>query len=409
LGVGTELNEGTLGRLITAWARRGTLLVAFVGVLFGLISLLAAAGAAQALTLRSLSTPASVSTGGGSAASLAGDAWSLASSLAAQAASAPGAVSRAAAQPGGRSASGPSAGDASPVGPAAATAPASVDAAVRAVRETVSGSVPQPPAPGDSPSGTSAPAVATNPRPVVVPSSVQTIVASALQKAGVTSGPDESDPVPVIATRPWPVAGTVGPELGSEIASAVGDPAARIGLDPRVAAGGSQAGWGAAALSGRRPGRVRVDVGRRRLGPGRRRAGHVRPADRGHALSRRGVLRMPYGRELSPIASGAVARTAAFAGTAPGSHASRGVPVRRLALRPARAPESDSTQTPPLSAPAPAGLAVAGSAGGGGGVAAVALLILAATWLLALMGGPMSLEAAAWWETLLSLRLERPG
>jgi hypothetical protein len=37
------------------------------------------------------------------------------------------------------------------------------------------------------------------------------------------------------------------------------------------------------------------------------------------------------------------------------------------------------------------------------------LLILAAIWLVRLVGDRMPLEAAAWRETLLALRLERPG
>jgi hypothetical protein len=37
------------------------------------------------------------------------------------------------------------------------------------------------------------------------------------------------------------------------------------------------------------------------------------------------------------------------------------------------------------------------------------MFIFAAIWLLHLVGGRIPLEATAWRETLLSLRLERPG
>jgi hypothetical protein len=37
------------------------------------------------------------------------------------------------------------------------------------------------------------------------------------------------------------------------------------------------------------------------------------------------------------------------------------------------------------------------------------LFIIAGIWLRQLVGGRMPLEVAAWRETLLSLRLERPG
>jgi hypothetical protein len=54
-------------------------------------------------------------------------------------------------------------------------------------------------------------------------------------------------------------------------------------------------------------------------------------------------------------------------------------------------------------------VAAAAGLGTGLGGTAVVLFVIAAIWLLHLLGGRIPLEATAWRETLLSLRLERPG
>jgi hypothetical protein len=57
----------------------------------------------------------------------------------------------------------------------------------------------------------------------------------------------------------------------------------------------------------------------------------------------------------------------------------------------------------------PNGPASAAGVGGGVGAAAAMLFIIAAIWLMWFAGDRMPLEVAAWRETLLALRLERPG
>lgn len=383
--MGTELEKGILSRLGAASTRR-TAISRGVSAVVALLVALVAAGAAQALTLRVPGTPATV---GGSPVNPAASLAHL-----------------------------PSGG--------AAVQP-DVDAAARAVRTILSGSASAAPAAGGSMSANPAPTAATHPRSVATPSSVQQVVSSALSRAGVTSGRSGSAPELGAATRPSSVTGSGGSGIGGKISSEVTTAiAGKAGHDrTRLVRGGSNPGRGAAPLGQRAAHRRGVRSRAGRAGAGHRSAGTSVAAHLKH-FGRSGERRAArvYQRPLLPLTYGAATAAESSAGDtapgagAPGARAHRvsasGASAsrhRRSAPKAASAPAPvPATQAPLLPPPVPTGPAAAAGGGGGGvGGTAVVLFMIAAIWLFQFMAGRISLEASAWQETVLPLRLERPG
>ena len=252
-----------------------------------------------------------------------------------------------------------------------------------------------------------APTTATHPQPVVTPSSAQDTVTSTLQSAGVPTRRGGSDPVPAAAPPPWLVAGTDGPQLGSEIVSTFGNLATRLGVDPRRlrGSGGARPG-GAAALGGPAGQCLGVErpsaLGRRAI-----------PADLGrHAWGSCD----PWGCAAAadrPPGGGDGARDGVGRRRVEGGLRlrGRGAPDRAVRARRARVPAA-SPAAPPPAVPAPPprpGRRVRRGWAAASAPRRSLLFIIATICLLELAGDRMSLEAWAWRETLLSLRLERPG
>ncbi|HWD74530.1 MAG TPA: hypothetical protein VG371_05285 [Solirubrobacteraceae bacterium] len=378
-----------------------------MGALLGVvvIALLTAAGA-QALTLSSVDNTAALA---GSAVSAAASLASTARSLAAPTAAAislPSATS-AGSTP---AASGPAAAGGG--SPAPASVPTRARPLVEPMRTTISGSSSGGTAAEGSLPANPVPTGATHPQPVAASSLAQDTV-SALQRAGLTSGRSGSDPVPTTATPPWPVAGAGGPNLGSEIISGSGRVIGpRVGFVPGLlSALDGSSGRGAAALSGPAGKLLPVLLGTP-PGPGRGSAGPGVGARAG-ASKRLGELsaaRRPRQPLLLP-ASGPPPAAQSSAGRGPAGPVSRRRASARRSVRrgAAGATPLPATPAPLVPAPVPAGVAAAAGLGTGLGGTAVVLFVIAAIWLLHLLGGRIPLEATAWRETLLSLRLERPG
>jgi hypothetical protein len=404
--VGTELDEGIRRGLGGTRIRQRGLRCA-LGALLGIVIALFTAAGAQALTLSSVDNTAALA---GSAVSAAASLASTARSLAAPTAAAislPSATS-AGSPP---AASGPaSAGGGSP---AHASVPTQARALVESVRTTISGSSSGGTAAEGSLPANPVPTGATHPQPVAASSLAQDTV-SALMRAGLTSGRSGSDPVPATATPPWPVAGAGGPNLGSAIISVSGRlTGPRVGFVPGLlsALDGSHPGQGAAALSGPAGQLLPVLLGTP-PGPGRRLAAAGVGARAG-ASKRLGELSAAR-RSRQPLllpASGPPPAAQSSAGRAPAGPVSRGRASagRSVRRRAAGATPLPATPAPLAPAPVPAGVAAAAGPGTGLGGTAVVLFVIAAIWLLHLLGGRIPLEATAWRETLLSLRLERPG
>lgn len=349
--MGTELNEGTSRRVGAGWAHHRGLVRALPTVLAPLAALLAA-GAAQAVTL--------------------------------------------------------------PAVPAARALSHEVVAAVQSIHTTVSGSVPAPPTPGDPAPAHPAPTVAKNGAPVPVPSPAQQTVTTALHRAGVMSGPGGSETVPVSGLPPGPAAGTAGPPSDRRLLATVADLATRLGVDPgarlrhRSGRGGaavvSSVGWLRHRLVLRDPGR------RHRAGGGgsRRRADLLRARAASADLLRAGAAATHPWR-LPLAANGATMLPSSGRADAV-AHSGAPARPRHPPSRRARSPAPEpATQAPLPPIPVPNGPASAAGVGGGVGAAAAMLFIIAAIWLMWFAGDRMPLEVAAWRETLLALRLERPG
>ncbi len=387
--MGTELNEGICRRLGARWRRPGRLVGPLVSLLVFLVVLTAAAGA-QALTLPALPTAGSAGSMEGGAAAVAGDTASVVRSVTA---AATGAAGLAAPAPQPTAPSSPSTAGGSPVG----TVQHQIAAAAQSVRAAVSGPVSPPAAPGGAPSAHPAPPVATDPPPVPTPSSVQQTVTAVLQRAGVTTGTGASDPVPV-TTGLGPVAGTGGPQLDGQLLAAVGDLATRLGLAPRTLLTAARSGG--SAVNGRfdpraRGSRLRADRhGSARTGMG--------TAD-GSVGSAAWRLSLPG--FVDP-------HVGTWSAVAPAAGAARRLSAaeRRLSSHRSRSPAADPAPPAPLPlVPAPGAPATAVGTGAGVGGAAVILFFISTIWLLRLVSDRISLEAPAWRETLLVLRLERPG
>ena len=383
--MGTKLNEGISWRLGATWSRPRRLVCVLLSLLAPLV-VLVAPEAAQALTLPAMPTAGSLSSSAAGAAAVAGDAASMVQSATTAAAGA--------AAP---SAAAPSAGAASGGGSAAGAAPIQhqITAAVQSVRTAVSRAVSAASASRDPAPAPPVPTVVTDPPAVPTPSSVQQSATAALQRAGVSAGAGGSDPVPVTVS-PGSVAGTGGLQLDPQILAAVGDLATRLGTSARTLLTAASARSGVTALTG--PG-GRPAGARDRRSPSSGGTPSLAGSDAAAAWR---LPRLVSGLESGGSWSGA---RRAVAGSARRSALARNVGPRR-----SRPPAADpATPAPLLFAPAPGAPATAGGAGVGTGAAAVMLFIIAAIWLLRTVSDRMSLEALAWREPLLALRLERPG
>ncbi|HET8977728.1 MAG TPA: hypothetical protein VFN87_06185 [Solirubrobacteraceae bacterium] len=257
------------------------------------------------------------------------------------------------------------------------------------------------------------PAAADQPSGATAPSVVQ-VVSSILQSAGVVPGQVTPQSAPPGTARSWPLLGgsVVLPSVGVDVVAALGaasaaaivGPATVVGAGwpPRGAAGASLDGlYGLFGSTGTRsrstglPGWLVTGSGAGGRVVGRGRAAGPGPGRGGSAVA---IAVAPAASAATPGSSspGAVPRTAASLRRHTGSRSAAPVPA-------------PATEAPPVLLPVGGGGASATGVGTGLGATAVALFVIATIWLLELLSGRISLEPAAWRETLLPARLERPG